>query len=83
MEPSTAAAIGLRHLLEASLCLLDCFIIGSFELHSSRVEQGTHQLVKVLTVATVITGITGEVAGVFGMIFNTPVANSGLPGFCW
>ncbi|MBW0006907.1 MAG: hypothetical protein JO335_04245 [Sphingomonas sp.] len=56
-------------------------VIGSFELYATRVAQDTNQLVKVLTIATVITGVIGAVAGVFGMNFNTPFANTGLAGF--
>lgn len=56
-------------------------VIGSFELHASRVAQDTNQLVKVLTIATVITGVIGAVAGVFGMNFDTPIAHSGFTGF--
>ncbi|HKU26114.1 MAG TPA: CorA family divalent cation transporter [Candidatus Sulfotelmatobacter sp.] len=56
-------------------------VIGSFELYATRVAQDTNHLVKVLTIATVITGVIGAVAGVFGMNFNTPIANTGLAGF--
>lgn len=56
-------------------------VIGSFELHASRVAQDTNQLVKVLTIATVITGVIGAVAGVFGMNFDTPITHSGFTGF--
>ncbi len=56
-------------------------VIGSFELYASRVAQDTNQLVKILTIATVITGVIGAVAGIFGMNFSTPFANSGLRGF--
>lgn len=56
-------------------------VLGSFELYASRVAQDTNQLVKVLTIATVITGVIGAVAGIFGMNFSTPFANSGLKGF--
>jgi Mg2+ and Co2+ transporter CorA len=56
-------------------------VIGSFELYASRVAQDTNQLIKVLTVATVITGVIGAVAGIFGMNFDTPIAQTGLSGF--
>ncbi len=58
-------------------------VLGSFELYASRVAQDTNQLVKVLTIATVITGVIGAVAGIFGMNFSTPFANSGLKGFAF
>lgn len=54
---------------------------GSFELLATRTGQDTNELVKALTFITVIEGVFAAVSGLFGMNFETPLLQTGLPGF--
>ena len=54
---------------------------GSFDLFTTRTAEATNDLVRRLTFITMMLGVAGAVAGIFGMNFETPYTQTGVPGF--
>jgi Mg2+ and Co2+ transporter CorA len=54
---------------------------GSLELYATRTAEATNDLVRQLTFITMMLGVVGAVAGIFGMNFQTPYTETGVPGF--
>ena len=55
---------------------------GSFYLFTTRTAEATNELVRQLTFIAVMLGFVGAIASIFGMNFEIPYTQTGVPRFC-